>query len=119
MNKKLEKEIEETITALKLAVEDKIVAELAPMAINFIKKELPETVKMLLKTEQIKFPDLCDHRYTHIDTEKKCEVIAVTFNEFALQWRMRDRFFCEKCLHTKEIVNKHDGYDSKDKPEWY
>lgn len=55
----------------------------------------------------------CNHKYIHFDTSKRSEHDG---SPYQLHWIRVDKFFCEKCLDTKDV--KKEGWD-RDKPDWY
>jgi hypothetical protein len=54
----------------------------------------------------------CDHKWVHLETHKETK----TYNSYSCVYIKIDRFFCEKCLETKEIKREERLLE---KPSWY
>lgn len=56
----------------------------------------------------------CNHKYVHLETVKTCNEGAYYKSENV--YTKVDRYFCEKCLDTKEVTKTE---VSVEKPFWY
>jgi hypothetical protein len=54
----------------------------------------------------------CDHKYVHLETSRWHD----SGGGYQTRWVRIDRFFCERCLKTREL--RRDEY-SREQPEWY
>jgi hypothetical protein len=55
----------------------------------------------------------CNHKWIHLDTNK---TIEDHYPSWCKTYKKIDRFYCENCLETKEIIKKE---CTMDKPDWY
>jgi len=58
-------------------------------------------------------PKKCIHKFVFLETSKNREQYT---HGYCSNWVRTDRFYCEKCLETKEIKKQESCID---KPEWY
>ncbi len=59
----------------------------------------------------------CNHKYVFMETVRQRGERASFGISHQKDWKRIDRFYCEKCLEIKELVQTAPGY--KDKPDWF
>ena len=53
----------------------------------------------------------CSHKFVHLDTAR-----WTRYSDYNTKFVRVDKFFCERCLETKEL--RKEEY-SRDTPDWY
>jgi hypothetical protein len=56
--------------------------------------------------------ELCEHKWTFIETKTKTK----SDGGYNVQWIRVDRFFCEKCLEPRDVIQQD---WSREAPHWW
>lgn len=57
---------------------------------------------------------MCEHKWQHFETRN----ILIDNYPSSNQFKRIDRFFCEKCCETKEIIKSCMNWEDRN-PEWF
>ena len=59
----------------------------------------------------------CEHEYKHMETVKVVGQRPSIGIDYGRQWKRVDRFYCSKCLETKEKIQTAEGWEER--PKWF